>query len=181
MNHSSKDIINIFNQLFEIDYNTQLIKGDDEPIYLPAFSEGNATSFHHIIFAHGYYASALHEIAHWCVAGSVRRLEIDYGYWYCPDGRSASKQAEFEALEIKPQALESLFCAAAGFKFKVSCDNLKGDFEPDHHTFSKQVQTQALQYIQQGIPLRAAKLITALQHFYQREQISLKSVILAGA
>lgn len=180
MNHNYQDIIQIFNQTFEKDYNTQLIKGEEEPIYLPARTEGNATSFHHIVFAHGYYASALHEIAHWCVAGSARRLAVDYGYWYCPDGRSASKQAEFEVLEIKPQALESLFCAAAGFTFKVSCDNLMGDFEPDHRAFALKVQRQALQYIQQGIPLRAAKLIAALQYFYGRTQISLESVIRAG-
>ena len=45
----------------------KLIKGEDEPIYLPA---SETCKFNQIIFAHGYYASALHEISHWCLAGS---------------------------------------------------------------------------------------------------------------
>ncbi|PPS58814.1 hypothetical protein CRX72_23640 [Pantoea sp. BRM17] len=63
-----------------------LIKGDDEPIYLPADAE---SPWHRVVFAHGFYASALHEISHWCIAGDARRQQVDFGYWYCPDGRDA--------------------------------------------------------------------------------------------
>ena len=69
------------------------------PIYLPADA---AHPRHRIIFARGFYASALHEpeIAHWCIAGEQRRLleliTTDYGYWYEPDGRDAITQAAFE-------------------------------------------------------------------------------------
>ncbi len=77
-----------------------------------------------ILFAHGYYSSALHEIAHWLVAGEARRKLEDFGYWYEPDGRSAERQREFESAEIKPQAIEWVLATAAGFRYFASADNL---------------------------------------------------------
>ena len=100
--HCVSDLVQIFNNTFENTYNTKLIKGEDEPIYLPA---SETCKFNQIIFAHGYYASALHEISHWCLAGSARRLLEDFGYWYVPDGRDQQQQSEFEKVEIKPQAI----------------------------------------------------------------------------
>ncbi len=50
------------------------------------------------------FASALHEISHWCIAGKARRELVDFGYWYCPDGRDAMTQSQFEDVEVKPQA-----------------------------------------------------------------------------
>ena len=101
--------------------NTELVAGDDEPIYLPADAEHR---HHRIVFAHGFYASALHEIAHWLVAGAKRRDQEDYGYWYCPDGRDKAQQLAFEQVEVKPQAIEWALSVAAGFNFNVSVDNL---------------------------------------------------------
>ena len=60
-------LISLFNSTFE-DYNTRLVLGDDEPIYIPA---GDDTGYHQIVFAHGFFSSALHEIAHWCIAGDA--------------------------------------------------------------------------------------------------------------
>ncbi|WP_016606636.1 elongation factor P hydroxylase, partial [Yersinia pestis] len=111
MNHHYQQLIDIFNTCFSGEYNTHLVKGDDEPIYLPADEE---SPHHRVIFAHGYYASAMHEISHWCIAGEERCKQVDFGYWYCPDGRDALTQSQFEAVEIKPQALEWMFCVAAG-------------------------------------------------------------------
>ena len=91
-------LVKLFDQLFFVSDNTKLESGTDEPIYLPSDSECN---YHRVIFAHGFFASALHEISHWCVAGSERRKLIDYGYWYQPDGRTASQQASFEKVEVK--------------------------------------------------------------------------------
>ena len=65
MEHKLEDIIAIFNQCFEGEYNTRLVKGGDEPIYIPANDE---VPYHAIYFARGFYSSALHEIAHWLVA-----------------------------------------------------------------------------------------------------------------
>ena len=104
-------------------HHVQLVRGEHEPEYFPA----TATEPARIVFAHGYLASALHEISHWCVAGQVRRKQADLGYWYAPDGRNAEQQALFEQVEVKPQALEWLFTQACGRPFRVSLDNLNGE------------------------------------------------------
>ena len=75
-----------------------------------------------IYFRNNFASSALHEIAHWCIAGAERRKVIDYGYWYI-ENRTAEEQLQFESLEIRPQALEWIFSEAAGVRFRVSLDN----------------------------------------------------------
>lgn len=161
--HHYDQLIAIFDGCFVDDYQTRLIKGDDEPIYLPA---DETSPWNRVVFAHGYYASGLHEISHWCIAGEARRKLVDFGYWYCPDGRDAQTQSQFESVEVKPQALEWLFCVAAGFPFNVSCDNLEGDCEPDRIAFQRKVHAQVMTYLQQGIPARPARFIDALTNYY---------------
>ncbi|MEH6650153.1 MAG: elongation factor P hydroxylase [Motiliproteus sp.] len=56
-NHDCDQLIALFNTLFIGHSNTELVRGDDEPIYLPADAEH---THHRIVFAHGYFASALH-------------------------------------------------------------------------------------------------------------------------
>lgn len=169
MTHQYQDLITIFNQTFFADYQTKLELGGEEPIYLPADEQ---TAYHRIIFARGFYASALHEIAHWCVAGPQRRLLEDFGYWYEPDGRSAKVQAEFERVEIRPQAYEWIFAQSAGFPFTVSCDNLNGDIEPDRLAFMHKVHQQVLVLLKQGLPLRVKRLSDALRQHYARPPLS---------
>ncbi|WP_413739101.1 elongation factor P hydroxylase [Sodalis sp. RH21] len=161
--HEYPQLITLFDNCFADSFNTRLVKGDDEPVYLPA---DDGISHHRIVFAHGYYASALHEISHWCIAGARRRLLVDFGYWYCPDGRDDDTQHRFELAEIKPQALEWMFCVAAGFPFNVSCDNLNGASEPDRIAFQRKVHAQVMSYLSAGIPDRAAAFIQALHAFY---------------
>lgn len=163
MPHKIEHLIDIFDTTFFEQYQTRLIKGDDEPIYLPADAEHDC---HRIIFAHGYYASALHEIAHWCVAGPERRLKEDFGYWYEPDGRDEQTQAEFEKVEIRPQAYEWILSQSAGFRFQVSCDNLHGKFEPDRLGFTGKVHAEVLKILQTGLPKRVEMLSNALRDFY---------------
>lgn len=163
MQHNNSDLISIFNCTFLDSYNTELLLGGDEPIYLPA---DDVHSHHRIIFARGYFASALHEIAHWCIAGPQRRLLEDYGYWYQPDGRSAEVQVEFEKVEVKPQAVEWILAASCGFRFQVSCDNLSGNCEPDRLGFTLKVREQILVYLEQGMPERAKTLSDALRQHY---------------
>lgn len=175
--HHYQQLIDAFDGCFADTLNTRLMKGDEEPLYLPA---NEAVPYHRIIFAHGYYASALHEIAHWCIAGARRRLLVDFGYWYCPDGRDADTQAQFERAEIKPQALEWMFCVAAGFPFHVSCDNLNGDCEPDRILFQRQVHAQVMLNLESGVGPRPAAFIQALHRYYQtpplaQQQFSLPS------
>jgi len=168
MTHDYNDLITIFNQTFYPTYNTKLELGGDEPIYLPADKEFD---YHRIVFARGYYASALHEIAHWCVAGPERRLLEDFGYWYEPDGRTEAVQAEFEKVEIRPQAYEWILAMSAGFPFNVSCDNLHGDFEPDRVAFMTKVHNEVMSILDKGIPERVAMLSDALRAHYQIEPI----------
>ncbi|GLT17378.1 hypothetical protein GCM10007938_11550 [Vibrio zhanjiangensis] len=168
MSHHYQDLINIFNHIFLPEYNTRLELGGDEPIYLPA-DETHAN--HRIIFARGFYASALHEIAHWCVAGPKRRLLEDFGYWYEPDGRTESAQAEFEKVEIRPQAYEWILSMSAGFPFTVSCDNLNGEFEPDRLAFMNKVHQEVGRIFVSGFPLRVSLLSDALRQFYNQPEL----------
>lgn len=163
MQHQYQTLIMLFEQTFFSQYNTRLVKGAKEPVYLPA---NNQCNYHQIIFAHGYFSSALHEIAHWCIAGESRRLLEDYGYWYVPDGRDQQQQNQFEHVEVKPQALEWAFCVAANKPFNVSADNLNG-CEADTTGFRLNVYQQVQCYLKNGFPERANKFIHALAQYYQ--------------
>ena len=159
-----RDLINIFNDTFSACTNTRLIKGGDEPLYSPA---DEVCEYHQIIFAHGFYASALHEIAHWCLAGPARRLKEDFGYWYTPDGRDQIQQEQFEQVEIKPQAIEWALCVAVGTEFEVSVDNLSGTSHTCRTLFRQAVYQQVEIYLSTGFPRDAQVFIAALADFYQ--------------
>lgn len=165
-----RDLIRLFDDLFAEAENTRLIKGDDEPIYLPA---DNTAPFHRVVFAHGFFASALHEIAHWCIAGKARRMSQDYGYWYAPDGRNAEQQQAFEQVEVKPQAIEWGFSLACGKAFDVSIDNLSG-IETDRTGFRSQVFEQLIAYCERGFPDRAQLFIETLCQFYQQPAVNIQ-------
>lgn len=160
--HTADDVIALFNTAFLPAENTVLVRGDAEPLYLPADIHSPVNS---IIFANGFFASALHEIAHWCIAGRERRKLVDYGYWYKPDGRNAEEQAEFEKVEAKPQAVEWAFCMAADFPFQVSVDNLSG-IPVDREMFTARVAEEFHNYWQNGFPSRASRFIHVLQGHY---------------
>jgi elongation factor P hydroxylase len=157
------DLVRIFDDLFANTFNTQLVAGGEEPVYLPATP---ANERHRLVFSHDYFSSALHEISHWCIAGSQRRTLVDFGYWYAPDGRSLQQQQEFEEMEIKPQALEWFFSMASGIKFRVSVDNLNAG-EYDSSLFAEQVCQQVLGYLDAGLPLRAERFAQQLLALYQ--------------
>jgi elongation factor P hydroxylase len=166
MLHDYQDLVVLFNATFTETENTVLVKGDHEPIYIPA----KRSQHHQIVFAHGYFASALHEIAHWCIAGKQRRLLEDYGYWYSPDGRDMKQQVEFEKVEVRPQAIEWAFSCASGKPFTVSTDNLKGS-AADKQGFQNAVKRQTTLYLERGFPPRAAEFIGVLQKFYQTNNL----------
>jgi elongation factor P hydroxylase len=158
--HSAQNIIELFNRCFRELYNCVLIGGADEPVYLPANNERSHNQIH---FAQDYFASALHEIAHWCIAGSERRKQVDYGYWYIKDGRSREQQANFESVEVYPQAIEAIFAQACGYPFKVSIDNLEAvpsnadeqywlEQEQAKQRFERAVAQQKRQYLTKGMP-----------------------------
>jgi len=159
-----EDLIRLFNALFQRTENTCIEVGDKEPIYLPANAQ---CGYNRVVFAHGYFSSALHEIAHWCIAGRQRRDQIDYGYWYEPDGRSILQQQDFERVEVAPQALEWIFSEACGLRFVVSVDNLSGA-RSDGESFKVALYQRVLTLCKQGLPVRAERFRYQLATFYQR-------------
>ncbi len=159
-------LIRLFNHCFMESENTGLVGGGKEPLYKPA---GADSEYHQVIFKADYCASALHEVAHWCIAGSQRRLKPDYGYWYSPDGRSKTLQKKFESVEVKPQALEWIFAdATPNVVFSISIDNLNGTAF-DLPAFKINVYRQALSYLAKGLPARASIFLKALQKYYGRD------------
>ena len=158
------ELILLFNRLFKESENTILVKGDDEPIYLPA---DNKSPYNRVIFAHGYFTSALHEISHWCIAGKERRKRIDFGYWYEPDGRSIKQQKCFEQVEVKPQALEWILAQATGKRFSLSSDNLSGESK-NLFDFKIAVYEQVQRYLDEGLPERALIFRDVVARNYQR-------------
>lgn len=163
--HRSADLERLFRATFFHDFATVLEGGASEPVYLPG-------SPHRICYTRDYFRSALHEIAHWCVAGPVRREQEDYGYWYAPDGRNAEQQAKFASVEVLPQAYEALFCAACGHDFRVSLDNLSGD-AGDEYSFALSVREETLRLLEQGLPGRVQRWCEALARCYGRDAIRL--------
>jgi elongation factor P hydroxylase len=161
--HDYRDLINLFESCFKDSYQTILVKGESEPIYIP---KSEANHYHQLVFAHGFFASALHETAHWCVAGDERRRLEDFGYWYKPDGRTVEEQRIFEEVEVKPQALEWMFSVASGLRFRVSADNLAGGVAASN-IFKQRVYEQVLGYLDKGLPSRANQFLQALLNFYQ--------------
>ena len=161
-------LIQLFNQQFQYTENTVLLGNAMEPLYQPATTPNTQ---HRIYFSHDYPASALHEIAHWTIAGALRRQQVDYGYWYAPDGRDAKQQFVFEQVEIKPQAIEWIFSLAAGMQFNISIDNLDAGIRANPQ-FKQAVWLQACEYInQQSLPPRAELFNQVLlRHFglYQK-------------
>lgn len=163
--HDAQDLVELFNNLFQQSHRTILVRGDAEPLYIPAKEAG---AHHQLIFAHGFFASALHEIAHWCIAGSKRRQCIDFGYWYQPDGRTLLQQKAFESAEVKPQALEWIFSVASQHSFRFSADNLNGA-AGSSASFKDAVWHQALAYLSGSMPRRALHFCQALCCRYQTQ------------
>lgn len=165
--HHYQDLIMIFNSCFLKKYQTQLVKGGDEPIYIPA---NDHQPLHTIFFAYGYFSSALHECSHWLIAGKERRQRIDFGYWYEPDGRTPEQQKQFQLAEVKPQAMEWLFSMATRYQFQFSVDNLNGE-ATETDEFKQAVYQQVLRYCEQGLPSRAQRFFDALCDFYKTPAI----------
>ncbi len=157
---SSADLERVFHDCFYRSEHTVLCGGAQEPFYEPG-------SPHRLYYREDYFASALHEIAHWCIAGKARRQQPDFGYWYAPEGRNTQQQAAFEAVEAKPQALEWFFSLACAYPFRVSADNLSADGAlVDNTGFRQQVAMAAKEWQSRGLPARAQQFFDALSIHY---------------
>ncbi len=156
-----EQLIAAFDDCFLETFNTRLVGGAEEPLYLPSTKTLPARIF----FRSDYVSSALHEISHWCIAGEKRRDQEDYGYWYETDTRDEASQLEFEKVEIKPQALECILHWSLGLNFRVSIDNLALVDHDDRH-FTLAVNQQIADYLESGLPPRGemfAKYLLALR------------------
>ncbi|WNO09921.1 elongation factor P hydroxylase [Teredinibacter sp. KSP-S5-2] len=161
----ANQLVELFNRCFQQRYTTRLCGGGIEPVYRPQKGDRLAE----IVFTHDYFASALHEVAHWCIAGQKRREQEDYGYWYAPDGRTEEQQMLFEKVEVKPQAMEWIFTKACGQRFHLSSDNLNSDIGASHE-FKLAVFSQVKHYCQQGLPERARNFAETLAAYYQQSE-----------
>jgi elongation factor P hydroxylase len=153
------ELIVLLNTVYMPSYGTVLRGGFDEPFYLAA-RPGKAAE---IRFTRDYYRSALHELAHWCVAGKERRKIDDFGYWYAPDGRTQEQQDEFFRVEVKPQAIEWALSLCCGVKFDVSVDNLSNAVAGIQE-FKSRVLRQLQIYLNKGFPARTETLLRVIHH-----------------
>ena len=174
----ANELSEIFNLCFKDEENTLLCTGASEPYYVPAntaaqFSCGTPIEpapYARVFSRSDHAASVLHEVAHWCIAGQERRLMLDYGYWYEPDGRDQGKQAEFERVEVKPQALERIMSCAAGMPFRLSVDNASDPLCKPSKGFIDAVHRQTLDYLENGLPQRAKKFAQALDRRFTQDE-----------
>ena len=151
-------ITRVFNTLFAACERTVLVGGAQEPLYTADLRPAQ------IHFRLDYASSALHEVAHWCIAGPRRRSCVDYGDWYAPDGRSAEEQRLCVQVEARPQALEWLCSLACGIPFRVSIDNLDAPPDPQaEEALREAVLRDAHQLLHGALPARAARFYDALR------------------
>ena len=120
---NSETISDLFDSTFEKKYRVRLIGGAMEPIYLPPTNKKTGA----ICFREDFVSSALHEVAHWCIAGRDRRKMVDFGYEYISPPRDEVAQIIFFQAETRVQGLERLFSEVLGVSFSVSLDNLDCD------------------------------------------------------
>lgn len=137
----------------------QLIGGAQEPLYIPPLEGGGSARLY---YREDFAASALHEIAHWCIASDGRRQLVDFGYDYLPPPRTVDQQLDFFRLELKTQTLESIFAFAANVPFQVSADNLETSpkaFACQVEGFTKEIRT----WLEQPPGNRAREFLAALK------------------
>lgn len=120
---NSETICDLFNSTFEKKYRVRLIGGAAEPIYVPPMEKESGS----ICFREDFISSALHEVAHWCIAGKDRRQIVDFGYEYISPPRDENAQKVFLQAERRVQGLERLFSELCWVPFSPSLDNLDCD------------------------------------------------------
>ena len=113
-----------------------------------------------LFFREDFIRSLLHEMAHYCLAGDRRRQLDDFGYWYVPCGRTAEEQAQFEQAEVRPQALEWIFCDSLGIPFQPSLDDFSG--RPISPRFLENLKHAYMEF-QEKLPPTAQRALEGLK------------------
>lgn len=153
------DIARCFNRTFARSEHTVLVGGAMAPYYLPSKPPHRSI----IRYRENFAASALHEAAHWCIAGTARLGRPDFGYWYVPSPRTAEQSAAFLRAECPVQALEMILAEAAGVRFRVSLDDLDLELSSRRGTFAAEVAARADRWRENGLPPRARRFVDALR------------------
>ena len=151
---TDRDICERFNGGPGLRYGARLEGGAPEPLYEPATGASSAI----IRYRLDYAQSALHEIAHWCIAGRERRALADYGYWYVPPPRTAEERARFFVVESRVQGLEALLAELAGVRFHVSLDDPGADADD----FAEHVLQASAMWRATSLPARTVAVMVAL-------------------
>ena len=169
-----EELAALFNTVFEASEQTILVDTDDEPHYLP---RDNDRLLYCIFYTKDSYTSLMHEVAHWCRAGFARRQLPDYGYWYQASNRSPEAQQLYVQSESKTQALEWIFCVAAGLPVQIIPENQPYSFEPSLE-FRRSIYEAALHYLQRGLSDRSERFRQALLAHYQKHIVFNESLFL---
>lgn len=169
-----KELATVFNMTFNESEQTILMATDDEPCYLP---KDEQYPFNRIYYTKDSYTSLMHEVAHWCRAGKERRQLPDYGYWYQAEDRSPEAQQLYVASESKTQALEWIFCVAAGVCIQIIPENQPYSFKPSLE-FRKSIYMAVLHYLQKGLSDRPERFKQALLNYYRKHLVFNESLFL---
>ncbi len=153
-------IARCFNETFARSHGCVMVGGAPEPRYLP-----ERQSPHRAIlrYRENFAASALHEAAHWCIAGHRRRSMVDFGYWYAPPPRSDDVQTRFVEVEARVQALERFFSQRIGLEFQPSIDDVSQVDDAALSRFSSAIDLAAARMCAAGLPPRARHFSEALE------------------
>ena len=151
---SHSEVAAVFNCTFS-DHSVVMHGGYREPMYIPGMDVAE------IRYTLDHTASALHEAAHWCIAGRRRRRNTDYGYFCEPPPRSGMHRVRFEDVEIEAQSVEVLLAEAAGSQFQPSADDVDVPLFL-LEAFSSRILERARERRQVGLPKRADKFRAAL-------------------
>ncbi|XPE56836.1 elongation factor P hydroxylase [Shigella flexneri] len=131
-----------------------------------------------LVFAHGFLASALHEIFTRVSPVKQKREQVDFGYWYCPDGRDAETKGQFEDVEVKPQAFDCVVARGGGFRSTLAATTWKVTLNRTI-VFQRRVHAQVMTYLTRGIPSRPATLWTT-QLLPYAEPLTAETIAMAG-
>lgn len=156
---TDREIAGCFNRSLGRRHGVRLVGGATEPLYVP-----DQDGWSIIRYTRDYAASALHELAHWCIAGLERRRRVDYGYWYAAPPRSAADQTAFVTVELPVQALESVLASACGVEFRVSVDDPRVPVE-QADAFARDVTEYAATRTHRTMSARAMRLVAVLKAF----------------
>ena len=136
--------------------------GAHEPFYQAPKNNNPAILF----FREDYIRSLFHELAHYALAGPMRRSIDDFGFWYTPCGRNSDEQQRFEEVESRPQGLEKRFCEIWRVPFSPSLDDFSG--RPASPVFLENLENAYIE-MKKRPPATAQRVKEGMYHFIETD------------